>query len=282
MSALKDRYINPLTDFGFKKLFGTEPNKDLLIDFLNQLLPERHHVKDLSYRKNDHKGYTPYDRSASFDIKCEGKTGEKFIVEMQKAKQQYFKDRSVYYSTFPVQEQGKQGKWDFKLTPVYTVAVLDFTFDDEREEPSIVQQVQLKNQDCEVFFDKLHYIFIELPRFTKKQEELETTFDKWLYVMRHLSELKDRPKALQERVFKKLFKAAEIANYTPEEKEIYEQSLKEYRDIQNSMETADREGEKRGRMKEKIAMARKLKAEGVAIEIIQRVTGLSREEIEKL
>lgn len=282
MTFIKDKYINPLTDFGFKKLFGTEPNKDLLINFLNQLLPKQHLIKDLSYRQNDHKGYTPYDRSASFDIKCESKSGEQFIVEMQKAKQQYFKDRSVYYSSFPVQEQGKKGTWDFKLTPVYTVAVLDFTFDDEREKPSIVQQVQLKNQDCEVFFDKLNYIFIELPRFTKKQDELETTFDKWLYVLRHLSELNDRPKALQERVFKKLFKAAEIANYSPEEKEVYEGSLKKYRDIQNSVNTADREGEKRGRLKERVAMAKKMKDKGMPINEIHEITGLSIEEIQKL
>ncbi|MFV0345492.1 MAG: Rpn family recombination-promoting nuclease/putative transposase, partial [Bacteroidales bacterium] len=116
---LKDRYINPLTDFGFKKLFGTEVNKDLLIDFLNQLLPEYHRIKDLTYRQNEHLPHTEVDRKAVFDIYCESESGEKFIVEMQKAKQNFFKDRSVFYATFPIQEQAHKGEWNFKLAAVY-------------------------------------------------------------------------------------------------------------------------------------------------------------------
>ena len=95
--ALEDKYINPLTDFGFKKLFGSEPNKDLLIDFLNQLLPAIHKIKDLTYSQNEHLSDSEYDRKAIFDLYCESQSGERFIVEVQKAKQNFFKDRSVYY-----------------------------------------------------------------------------------------------------------------------------------------------------------------------------------------
>ncbi len=109
---LSDRYLNPLTDFGFKKLFGSEPNKELLIDFLNQLLPEPHKIEKLSYKKNEHLDITEIDRKAIFDPYCENEKGQKFIVELQKATQNYFKDRSVYYSTFPIQEQAKKGDWD--------------------------------------------------------------------------------------------------------------------------------------------------------------------------
>jgi len=123
---LKDKYINPLTDFGFKKLFGIEPNKELLIDFLNQLLPSVHQIKELTYTKNEHLGGTEYERKAIFDLYCESQSGEKFIVELQKAKQNFFKDRSVYYSTFPIQEQAKKGDWDFELSAVYTIGILDF------------------------------------------------------------------------------------------------------------------------------------------------------------
>ena len=105
MSALQDRYINPLTDFGFKKLFGSEPNKALLIDFLNQILPERHRIKDLSYARNEQVGTKKLDRKAIFDLYCIGESGERFIVEMQKAKQNFFQDRSIYYASFPIQEQ---------------------------------------------------------------------------------------------------------------------------------------------------------------------------------
>ncbi len=86
----EDKYINPFTDFGFKKLFGSEPNKDLLIDFLNQLLPEKHLIQDLSYSKNEHLGQSEVDRKSVFDIYCKTATGERFMVEMQKAHQVFF------------------------------------------------------------------------------------------------------------------------------------------------------------------------------------------------
>jgi predicted transposase/invertase (TIGR01784 family) len=88
------QFINPFTDFGFKKLFGEEENKDLLIDFLNTLLPKDHQIVTLTYKPNDQSGLTVFDRRAIFDLYCEGVGGSKFIVEMQKAKQTYFKDRA--------------------------------------------------------------------------------------------------------------------------------------------------------------------------------------------
>ncbi|MEO0340684.1 MAG: Rpn family recombination-promoting nuclease/putative transposase, partial [Bacteroidota bacterium] len=117
MSIKNEKFINPLTDFGFKKLFGSEPNKDLLIDFLNELLPKKHQIADLSYAQNEHQGQRIIDRTAIFDIYCIGENGERFIVEVQKAKQNYFKDRSVYYASFPIQEQGQKGDWNYELAP---------------------------------------------------------------------------------------------------------------------------------------------------------------------
>ncbi len=104
MNSIVGKNLNPLTDFGLKKLFGSEPNKDLLIDFLNQILPEKHKIETLTYAQNEHLGVSEIDRKAIFDLYCIGETGEKFIVEIQKAKQNYFKNRSVFYSTFPIQE----------------------------------------------------------------------------------------------------------------------------------------------------------------------------------
>ena len=135
---LRERYINPLTDFGFKRIFGSEPNKVLLIDFLNVVLPAEHRIKDLTYRNNENVGNTTIDRKAIFDIYCESETGERFIVEIQKAKQNYFKDRSIYYSTFPIQEQAEKGDWNYKLSAVYTVGVLDFIFDDHKDDSTIM------------------------------------------------------------------------------------------------------------------------------------------------
>ena len=277
MREQREKYINPLTDFGFKKLFGTEPNKMLLIDFLNQILPDRK-IKDLSYSSGEKQGLTEVDRKAIFDLYCIGDKGERFIVEMQKAKQNFFKDRSVFYASFPIQEQGKRNKWDYKLDPVYSVGILDFIFDDHKDEKELLHVVELKNQRGEVFYDKLKFVYVELPKFKKKESELKTHFDKWMYVFTHLSELQDRPKKLQDRVFKKLFEAAEIAKFSPKEREAYEESLKYYRDIKNVVDTSKEEG-KEERSSE---IAREMKKNGESVEKIIRYTGLSKQEIEKL
>ena len=129
---LQDRYVNPLTDFGFKKLFREEVNKDLLIDFLNQLLPQKHKIKDLSYQQNEHLAPNETERKAIFDLYCESNSGEKFIVELQRAKQNYFKDRSLYYASFPIQQQALKGDWDFRLAAVYTNGILDFVFEEDK------------------------------------------------------------------------------------------------------------------------------------------------------
>ncbi|NEP08806.1 MAG: Rpn family recombination-promoting nuclease/putative transposase [Symploca sp. SIO2C1] len=242
----KDRYINLLTDFGFKRLFGTEPNKALLIDFLNVILPEQHTVQDLSYRNNENVGNTPVDRKAIFDIYCESKTGEKFIVELQKAKQNYFKDRSVYYSTFPIQEQAMKGNWNYKLSSVYTIGILDFIFDDHKDDKTLFHTVELKNQRSEVFYEKLKFIYLELPKFKKTVEQLESHFDKWLFLLKHLSELDAPPQILEETIFNKLFEVAEIANFSAKEQDAYENSLKYYRDLQNVVETSRQEGIEEG------------------------------------
>jgi len=208
MENQQEKYINPLTDFGFKKLFGTEPNKNLLIDFLNQILPDSK-IKDLSYVSTEYFGKTAIERKAVFDLSCIGENDERFIVEMQKAKQNYFKDRSVFYASFPIQEQAIKGEWDYQLNPVYSVGVLDFTFDEHKKDDTIIHTVSLKNQHCEEFYRKLKFVYIELPKFTKTEEELETHFDKWLYI---------------------------------KERAAYDASLKAYRDINNIVTTARDDG----------------------------------------
>lgn len=282
MSTLKDKYINPLTDFGFKKLFGTEPNKILLIDFLNQILPERHRIKDLSYSRNEHLGLNELDRKAIFDLYCVGESGERFIVEMQKAKQNFFKDRSVYYASFPIQEQAGKGEWDYRLEPVYSVGILDFVFDDHKTDQELLHTVELKNQRCEIFYDKLKFIYIELPKFKKQEDELETQFDKWLYVFRHLSNLQDRPLKLQDRIFQKLFEAAEIAKFSPEERDAYEDSLKYYRDLKNVVDTSREEGILEGIEKRNVEIAQKMKKKGRSNSEISELTGLNDDEISEL
>lgn len=287
--TLQDKFINPFTDFGFKKLFGSEPNKDLLIDFLNQVLPLKHQVKELTYARTEQLGSSAFDRKAIFDLYCLSESGERFIVEMQKAKQNYFKDRAVYYASFPIQEQAQKGEWNYQLSAVYLIGMLDFCFSEE-DGAEVRHHVQLRDQKCRVFYDKLTYIYLEMPNFKKTEAELESNFDKWMYVLQQLPHLQNRPRALQERVFQKLFDAAEIAKFTPEEKTKYEESLKTYRDLKNVVDTSFEDGKaegleegfEKGIEQGKIDIARQMKTEGEPLEKIIRFTGLSAADIEKL
>lgn len=248
---LKDRYINPYTDFGFKKLFGTEINKELLISFINSLLHGKEVITNLTYLNTEHLGTSEADRKAVFDVYCENEKGEKILVEMQRGLQQYFKDRSIYYATFPIREQAQRGDWDYQLKGIYIIGILNFTFD-EKDDNYFHHEVQLlDNHTKEVFYDKLTFIYLEMPKFNKTEDELHTMFEKWLFVLRNLSRLMERPKALQERVFTRLFEAAEIAKFTKVEYEAYEDSLKAYRDWKNMIDTAmmiaKKEGHEEGR-----------------------------------
>ncbi len=280
MPRITDKYISPFTDFGFKKLFGTELNKDLLIDFLNELLrKDEGKIIDLTFLPKEQLGRAIDDRRAIFDIYCENEQHEKFIVELQKAKQNYFKDRSIYYSTFPIQSQAKKGKWNFQLKSVYTIGILDFEFEEDKGNKDIFHhEVQLFDKNTQkVFYDKLTYIYLEMPKFTKTEEQLKTHFDKWLYILKNLEDLTKRPKKLQEKIFSKLFEQAEIANYTDDEYADYEQSLKYYRDLKNSIDTAFDDGKIEG----KIETARRMKSKGYTLEDIVDMTGLSIDEISK-
>jgi predicted transposase/invertase (TIGR01784 family) len=254
--AKSTQFINPFTDFGFKKLFGEEENKDLLIDFLNTLLPEIHQIVTLTYRPAEQQGETAFDRKAIYDLYCEGIGGSKFIVEMQKAKQTYFKDRAVYYTTFPIQAQAKRGKkqeeekieWDYKLAPVYMVSVLDFVFDEDKKIPegTVVYFVELKDQYNRPFFDKLLYIYLAMPRFNKSLLELLTPQDNWLYILKNLSDLTEVPEAFRKGILAKVFKVADMANLSREERRAYEESVKQYRDLKNVTDTAYFEGKIEG------------------------------------
>ncbi|NEO84880.1 MAG: Rpn family recombination-promoting nuclease/putative transposase [Spirulina sp. SIO3F2] len=245
MYHFTEKYINPFTDYGFKKLFGEEPNKDLLLDFLNELLKdEQGKIKSISYIKNEQLGDTALDRKVIFDLYCESERGEKFIVELQKAKQNYFKDRTVFYSTFPIRDQAKRGEWDYKLEPIYAIAILDFVFDEDKDKPEKYRyDVKLTDTEtCKVFYDKLTFVYLEMPKFSKTVEQLTTRFDKWLYLLRNLTQIQEIPEVLREQIFTKAFEVAEIAKFNPEQVRSYEKSLKYYRDLQNTMDTARGEG----------------------------------------
>ncbi len=285
---MSGQYVNLFTDFGFKKIFGEENSKAHLISFLNTLLPEKHQIQNLQFIQTEYQGATALDRKAIFDLNCVSDSGEHFIVELQKAKQNFFKDRSLFYATFPIQQQAKKGgDWNFKLAAVYTIGILDFVFDEDKNDPQacqqVIHQVQLKNQKNQVFYDKLTFIYLALPNFTKTEDELDTLQDKWLFLFRHLHRLQEQPKKLQERIFNSLFKQANITRFKPEERIAYESSLKYYRDLTNVIDTAwgdgKEEGREEGRKEGKEEMVRNMLQAGLPDRQVMSIAQITADEL---
>ncbi|MFN3488064.1 MAG: Rpn family recombination-promoting nuclease/putative transposase [Emticicia sp.] len=273
------KYINPYTDFGFKKLFGEEANKDLLIDFLNSFLPQEHQIQTLSFRNPNYVGLVESERNAFFDIFCTAKSGQQFIVEMQKAKHNFFKDRALFYVSYPIREQSEKGKdWSFELPPIYFLAILDFKLDERKEREKVLRTVELKDQDCEVFYDKLKFIFIQMPSFKKQEQDLLTHQDKWLYFLKNLTDFDQIPSILKEPIFEKGFGVAEIAKLSREDYNYYEQSLLKYAEIKGIIDTAFGDGEKK-RTTEIVINGYN---EDFTFEQLSKITKLSVTEIEKI
>ncbi len=279
---MTEKYINPFTDFGFKKIFGEEANKDLLIDFIQTLMPEKGTITSINYLKTEKLGRAITERKAIFDLYCENDRGEKFIVELQRAEQEYFKERSIYYSTFAIQEQAKRGKWDFNWQGVYTIAIMDFSFTQTLHKNVKTQVVLYDLENKAIFSDKLQYIYLEMSKFNKTLAELKTYYDKWLFVLKNLHLLDKIPKELQEKALLKVFQVAEIASYDTKDRLQYEASLKHYRDIENSLDLQHKEGKKEGEKEKALEIAKKAILKGFDNETIVDLTGLTVEQIEVL
>ncbi|MDR1493412.1 MAG: Rpn family recombination-promoting nuclease/putative transposase [Planctomycetaceae bacterium] len=279
---MPSRYINPYTDFGFKKLFGEEANKDLLIDFLNAVLPPEHQVKTLTFQNPENMPDSPLQRMVVFDIACKNQNDESFTVEMQKAPQHNFKDRSVFYSTFPIRKQAPKGDWDYKLNQIYFIAILNFIYDENEDRRKFLSEVSLKDQDGNEFYEKLQYLFFQMPLFKKNENELQTRKDKWFYFLKNLTNFDDIPTILKEPIFERAFDTAEYIKLPLNEQEIYEHDLKIYRDNYSVLKTAKDEGIEIGKAEGKTEIARNLKQLGIDSETISKATGLSIDEIQKL
>ena len=248
---IPERYINPITDFGFKRLFGTESNKDLLIDFLNAIigLEEEESIQDVIFLNPEQLGTKKDDRKAVYDIYCKTERGDHVIVEMQSEPVQFFKDRSVFYSAFPIRDQAIKGKkWNFELKAVYAVGLLNFCFSDGKDDKIYLHRVKLMDIEARtVFYDKLTFVFAELPKFKKKETELKTQLDKWLYAINHLCELDKPSPVLSGKMFDKLFYEAAVASLTTMEANAYFESHKQYLYYVNSIDYAEMKGKHIGK-----------------------------------
>ena len=295
-------YINPFTDIGFKRIFGQEFSKPLLIDFLNNLLIGEKRIVNLKFLDKELPPVFVDDRSLIYDIYCELDDDEKIIVEMQNCEQSYFKRRSIYYVSEAIARQGEKGpKWQYDIKGVYLIAFLNFRRPDIGEE--FRTDVMLMNKKSkEIFSDKLRLVYLQLPLFEKGVDECENDFDRWIYVLKNMETIKRLPWAAQNSVFQKLAEIADVSSLTKEERLYYDVALRKYRDTLCVLESAELRGEKRGEERGlakglakgraegraeglaegRIEAARNMKAKGLAIDLIAACSGLSPEEIERL
>ncbi len=294
MILIPAKFIDPLIDFAFKKLFSSEPQKDLLIALLNEIFRGKKHIVDLVYNANEHPGAIQEIGGASFDLVCTGDQGESFIVEVQKSEQKFFKERALFYASRLISDQAPKGDraaWKYSLKEVYLIAILENFSIDTRANKAYIRDIALCDQGTGgVFYDKLGFIYIELVNFVKSEEELETELDHWLYLLKHLSKMDKIPTYFRKPIFEKLFSIATYTRLTKKEKAMYDQALKKRWDNEAIMDFAIEkaelkgkiEGKMEGKIEGKLEVANVLLKRGMSLEEVAIITGISIEELKKL
>ncbi|MDQ7047098.1 MAG: Rpn family recombination-promoting nuclease/putative transposase [Sulfurovum sp.] len=275
------KYINPFTDFGFKKIFGDPNNTELLKSLLNDILKFEGNdkIKEITFKNGELLPESPEERKAIIDLMCEDEKGSQFIVELQKVSQEHFQSRALYYTSFPIQQQGIKGGWNFELTPVYFVGLLNFEIELFKDRSEYLHHGQIVDiYSKEIMYDKLNMVYLEIPKLKKTKEELSSHLEWWMYVFQNLNLMTDIPKELQNDVIKYAFSKAEFATMPKNQQEIYHKNLKTYRDLVNSFDFAI----KSGKDERSIEIAKNLLKANMDLDLIAKTTGLNMEEIEKL
>ena len=284
MSELTSVFINPLTDFGFKYLFGEEANKKFILSFLNSLLTDGKAITDVEFVDKERISDSKSGRVLIYDLHCKTSDGEKIIVEMQNRTQTYFDDRALFYLAGDIYHQGRKGKnWDYRLTPVYGVFLMNFDWKENMVQ-EIRDDVGLVNlRTLKLFSNKLRMTFLKIPMMNKSPEECKSTLDRWLYLFKNMENMNTMPKAfMNDPVFRELNDVAQVAALPVKKRKSYERSLKAYRDWYSIIETERAEGRAEGREEERIEVARNFKKLGADINMIAKATGLEPDVIKSL
>ncbi|PRD47014.1 Rpn family recombination-promoting nuclease/putative transposase [Sphingobacterium haloxyli] len=288
------KYIDPTTDYGFKRLFGTEVNKDFLIALLNDLFRGRKTIADLVYNKNEHVGEAEETGTVIFDLTCTADNGEQFIIEVQRSSQVNLKSRMLYYGSKLIADQAPKGNrkdWNYAVTEVYVIVLMDgFAMPDGEDGKGFLHDICLCNRETgKIFYEYLGFIYIELINFEKEEVELESDLEQWMYVLKNMSSMNKLSTYLKKPIFKKLFEIAEYSKLNKEERKMYDVSLKRKWDNKVVLDYARQEGEEKARKEErtkaeaeKLKYALNLKKRGLAVEDIAEDLGLTVEQVEKL
>lgn len=274
-----EKYVNVMLDRGFKAVFG---EKQVAIDFINAALEGERQVKDLTYLDKEIQPEMIEQRTVIFDLLCEDVDGTKFILEMQNCPQRYFYNRGIYYICRLISRQGEVGSaWEYGLLPVYGIYLLNFSLP---ELDSWRTDVVLANEATGKAFGevKLKQIYLSFDLFNLSKEECKTPLENMIYILKNMNLFDMSPFKEKNDAFLRLLNVANLNAMTSQERAVYDENLKIYRDWRNTLKYAAEEAEAKGKAKEQRLIAANLKKQGVSIEVIAQCTGLSVEEIEQL
>ncbi len=289
------KFINPFNDFGFKRLFGQEDSKVILIGFLNALFEREFVVTDLVYRDKEQLREGSGERGVIYDIFCTTDKGEQFILEMQNKKQNHFEDRALYYTARGIVGQGVSGKWNYDFKAVFGIYLMNFT--EEVLLDKFRSDFGLRNLITDepftqalVLTRKLRLVFLQMPLFKKSEVECKTDLDKWTYILKNMETLKTIPWQAEKDAFEAIAQIGSYEAMTEEQRNRYDDAQRNYWDSVAVYEAAIEEGKKEG-MKEGMKQGKKEAVINVALSLIQdgfptefvmRHTELSEAEIENL
>ena len=289
------RFIDPRVDWAFKRIFRSEDTKECLITFLNGLFEDELVIKDVTFAKTEKLGLRPDDRGVVFDVYCVTNEGKHVIVEMQKKEQEYFADRALYYTARAIVQQGIRGIWDYHLAPVYTVCFMDFVSQSPILKEFRTDLVLTDLQTRQRVSDRMRIVYLQLPLFDKHTEaECMDIFDCWIYIVKNMNMFEQMPFSEKYPVFRKLAEIGDLRKLSREELELYDEDIKNMRDIYATRKFDEKRGmeigmakgmEKgmaKGMEKEKLATARRLLSMGLSDEQVSTATELPLEEIQKM
>jgi predicted transposase/invertase (TIGR01784 family) len=272
------RYLDPTNDLAFKRIFGTEKNKDILIHFLNDVLSRQgeNGIKDVTFLNTVLHPTTLEKKSGIIDVLCTDEKGIKYIVEMQVGEVSGFAKRAQFYASQVYVNQVNKGESYYTAKEVVFLALLDFIMFKEKEYYKS-EHIVLDKRSFEHDLKDFSYVFVELKKFSKTIEELETNEDRWLYFFKHTDEPENMDKLIKnsEQVIKKAYDELSASNWTNEELLNYEALEKVRRDIIARESLITSRAEEAGRMQ-----VLRMLINGKSIEEIMELTGLSRAEIE--
>ena len=274
------RYYDPKYDITFKKVFN---NSDLLISFLNALLPlkDDEQIESIEYLSPEMLPKTPDGKFSIVDVCCNDKKGRQFIVEMQMVWSEEFKTRVLFNASKAYVNQLEKGE-DYKLLrPVYSLNLVNGVFEKDLPEDEFYHFYQLVHErHTEKVIEGLHIVFVELPKFTPRNWGEKKMMVLWLRFMTEINEkTKEVPAELTENPYiEKAIALMEISAMTEQERYVYEKNL----DSISMERTIVNASIEKGKAEEKLETAKRLKNLGVGIDIIEKGTGLTKEEIEKL